>query len=46
MGLIKASLRNPYLVGTIVFMLLVLGSLSIYRIPVDILPVFKALRYK
>ena len=42
MWLIKASLRNPYMVASIVFMLLVLGALSIARIPVDILPVFKA----
>ena len=42
MWLILASLRNPYMVGTIVFMILVLGILSIFNIPVDILPVFKA----
>ena len=41
MWLIKASLRNPYMVATIVFMFLVLGILSIVNIPVDILPVFK-----
>lgn len=42
MWLIKASLRNPYMVATIVFMLLVLGAFGVARIPVDILPVFKA----
>jgi multidrug efflux pump subunit AcrB len=42
MGLIKASIRNPYMVATIVFVLIVLGALSIARIPVDILPVFRA----
>ncbi len=42
MWLIKASLRNPYMVASIVFMLLVLGVLAIARIPIDILPVFKA----
>ena len=42
MWLIKASLRNPYMVATLVFMILVLGVLSITRIPIDILPVFKA----
>ncbi|HEV8058359.1 MAG TPA: efflux RND transporter permease subunit [Gemmataceae bacterium] len=42
MWLIKASLRNPYMVASIVFMILVLGALSITRIPIDILPVFKA----
>jgi multidrug efflux pump subunit AcrB len=42
MWLIKSSIRNPYMVATIVFMLIVLGTLSILRIPIDILPVFKA----
>jgi multidrug efflux pump subunit AcrB len=42
MWLIKASLRNPYLVATIVFMILVLGIIAVWNIPVDILPVFKA----
>ncbi len=42
MWLIKASLRNPYMVATIVFMILFLGILSVLRIPVDILPVFRS----
>jgi multidrug efflux pump subunit AcrB len=42
MWLIKASLRNPYMVATIVFMIIVLGAISLSRIPIDILPVFKA----
>src|SRR5262249_19521296 len=42
MWLIKASLRNPYMVATIVFMILVLGLISITQIAADILPVFKA----
>ena len=42
MWLIKASLRNPYMVAAFVFMLIILGSLSILSIPIDILPVFKA----
>jgi multidrug efflux pump subunit AcrB len=42
MWLIKASLRNPYMVATIVFMILFLGIFSLYKIPVDILPVFKS----
>ena len=41
MWLIKASLRNPYMVATLVFMILVLGIVSAVNIPVDILPVFK-----
>ncbi len=42
MWLIKASLRNPYMVATLVFMILVLGVLSALRMPVDILPVFRS----
>jgi multidrug efflux pump subunit AcrB len=42
MWLIKASLKNPYFVATVVFMILVLGLFSVLHIPVDILPVFKA----
>src|SRR6202050_1097536 len=42
MWLIKASLQNPYMVATIVFMIIVLGAISLARIPIDILPVFKA----
>ena len=48
MWLIKASLRNPYMVATLVFMILFLGLLSLGLfgrgggIPVDILPVFKS----
>lgn len=41
MWLIKASLRNPYMVAAFVLMLIILGSLSILSIPIDILPVFK-----
>ncbi len=42
MWLIKASLKNPYMVAALVFMIAVLGGLSIVSIPKDILPVFKA----
>src|SRR5262249_30509660 len=42
MWLIKASLKNPYMVATLCLMILVLGTLAVLRIPVDILPVFKA----
>jgi multidrug efflux pump subunit AcrB len=42
MWLIKASLRNPYMVATVVFMILFLGIISLHNIPVDILPVFKS----
>src|SRR5216683_5083735 len=42
MCLITASLRNPYMVASLVFMMLVLGVVSAFNIPVDILPVFKS----
>ncbi len=42
MWLIKASLRNPYMVATLVFMILVVGTIALVNIPIDILPVFKA----
>jgi multidrug efflux pump subunit AcrB len=42
MWLIKASLRNPHMVACIVLMMVVLGGMSIWFIPKDILPVFKA----
>jgi multidrug efflux pump subunit AcrB len=42
MWLIKASLKNPYMVATLVLMILVLGVLAIVVIPKDILPAFKA----
>ena len=41
-GLIHASLKNPIAVTVMVLALVVLGVLSAYRIPVDILPVFKS----
>jgi multidrug efflux pump subunit AcrB len=41
MWLIKASLRNPYMVATIVFMVLFMGILSVLNIRIDILPAFK-----
>ncbi len=41
-GLIHASLKNPIAVTVMVLALVVLGSLSAYSIPIDILPVFKS----
>src|SRR3954470_5429084 len=41
-GLIRASLRNPYAVTVMCLTLVLLGSVAIYSIPVDILPVFKS----
>jgi multidrug efflux pump subunit AcrB len=41
-GLIHASLRNPIAVTVMMLALVVLGGLSAYSIPIDILPVFKS----
>src|SRR5579859_1364471 len=41
-GLIRASLRNPHAVTVFCLTLLLLGSVSVYMIPIDILPVFKS----
>src|SRR6516162_2651863 len=40
--IVKAALKNPYAVVVFALMILVLGRLAIWNIPVDILPVFKA----
>lgn len=42
MWLIRLSIRNPYMVGALVLVLAIMGGLSLFVIPVDILPVFKA----
>ncbi len=42
MWLIRASLRNPYMVAAFVLMIVILGGLSLFAIAIDILPVFKA----
>ena len=41
-GLIRASLKNPYAVTVFCLTLVMLGSVSVYMIPIDILPVFKS----
>ena len=41
-GLIRASLRNPYAVTVMCFSVLVIGILTLSRIPIDILPVFRS----
>ena len=41
-GLIRASLRNPYAVTVFCLTLVLLGAVSVYMIPRDILPVFKS----
>src|SRR5262249_36905135 len=42
MWLLKASLKNPYMVATLVFMIVALGVIALTSIPIDILPVFKS----
>src|SRR5437667_1531159 len=42
MWIVKAALKNPYAVIVFALMILVLGALAIWSIPVDILPAFKA----
>lgn len=39
--MIKAALRNPYLVIVIVLMVTVIGGISVLKIPADLLPTFK-----
>jgi multidrug efflux pump subunit AcrB len=41
-GLIRASLRNPYAVTVMALTIVVLGTLSLFMVPIDILPVFKS----
>src|ERR1700744_1604530 len=41
-GLIRASLSNPYAVTVFCLTILVIGTLTLFMIPVDILPVFKS----
>src|SRR3954470_15253500 len=41
-GLIQASLRNPIAVTVMVLAVVVLGGISAYSLPIDILPVFKS----
>lgn len=39
--MIRAALKNPYLVIVIVLMVAVIGGISLLRIPADLLPTFK-----
>src|SRR5580698_10463 len=41
-GLIRASLGNPYAVTVMCLSMLVLGTLTLFQIPIDILPVFRS----
>src|SRR6516162_5476717 len=42
MWIVRLSLKNPYLVIVLALMILVVGYVAVTRIPIDILPVFKA----
>ncbi|MFM1803020.1 MAG: putative efflux pump rane transporter TtgB [Planctomycetota bacterium] len=42
MWLIRVSIRNPHMVGAFILAIAILGGVSLWNIPVDILPVFKA----
>src|SRR5216683_6568300 len=42
MWIVKAALKNPYAVVVFALLILVVGGVAIWNIPVDILPVFKA----
>ena len=39
--MIRAALKNPYLVVVLVLMVVVVGGMSLVRIPADLLPTFK-----
>ncbi len=41
-GLIRASLSNPYAVIVMSLAIAILGALALFKVPVDILPVFKS----
>src|SRR5713101_967551 len=42
MWIVKASLKNPYAIAVLAFMIVLVGMVALANIPVDILPVFKA----
>lgn len=42
MWLVRLAIGNPYLITALVIMIAVLGVISALKIPIDILPVFKA----
>ncbi|MFQ5962730.1 MAG: efflux RND transporter permease subunit [Candidatus Scalinduaceae bacterium] len=41
MGLVKAALKNPYLVIVMALAIIVIGVTSFFRLPADLLPIFK-----
>jgi multidrug efflux pump subunit AcrB len=41
-GLIRASLGNPYAVIVMALAVAILGALTLFRVPIDILPVFRS----
>src|SRR5260370_13260461 len=42
MWIVRAALKNPYAVCVLALLISVLGAVSLFYIPKDILPVFKA----
>src|SRR5260370_25130585 len=42
MWIVKFSLKNPYAISVLAFIIMVVGGVALWTIPVDILPVFKA----
>ena len=40
-GIIRLALRNPYFVVVTAFLVVVFGGMSLWRIPADLLPLFK-----
>jgi CzcA family heavy metal efflux pump len=42
MWIVRAALKNPYAVSVLALLILVIGLVSLFTVPVDILPVFKA----
>lgn len=42
LSMIRGSLKNPYAVTVLVLTIVVFGALTVQRIPIDILPVFKS----
>src|SRR6516225_7989415 len=42
MWIVSASLKNPFAVSVLAFMIMVVGLVAVWEMPIDILPVFKA----
>ncbi len=42
MALVRLAFRNPYAIAVLALAVLVMGGLALFKIPVDLLPMFKA----